>query len=266
VLKRLDGKPEGVPVNGWGVAWADVVERSEGVLQEASTQMLSNAWRRVKDLDSEAKGLSEKIARRVQECRQGTAPKASGSQCASAPINQHNLDTQGCLVCGGEHAFDINDGTLFADLYACPDEAGRVVVIRSVTDRGIDHWTEGAEAHGGNTVAHCAAINLWQSTLLEIANTVPQLLVAQNEQGQTPLHLLLDRVHIASVPLHIVQQLISLVPTEGWLLQDNNANSLLHLAVRSAHPALVQSISDRASTKVLQLQDAHGRNLFFFNL
>jgi hypothetical protein len=67
VLKKLDGEPEGVPVNGHGVAWGDVVERSGGVLKEASPYTLSQTWYRLKKRSSEAKGLAEKIARRVQE-------------------------------------------------------------------------------------------------------------------------------------------------------------------------------------------------------
>ena len=115
VLKRLEDD-RGVPVNGHGVAWADVVEQSEGELKEdASPHALSNVFSRLKTR-SEAKDLVEQINRRVQERRKGTGQKASGSQCASVPTIHRNLDAPGCLVCGGEHDFDSSDGTLFAVL------------------------------------------------------------------------------------------------------------------------------------------------------
>jgi len=97
VLKRLEDG-DGVPVNGNGVAWAVVVERSEGVLKEdASPHALSNVFCRLKTR-SEAKDLVEKITRRFQERRKGTGQKASGSQCASVPIIHRNLDAPGFVT------------------------------------------------------------------------------------------------------------------------------------------------------------------------
>ena len=64
VLKRLEDG-DGVPVNGNGVAWAVVVERSEGVLK-ATNKQLAAAFSRLKTR-SEAKDLVEQITRRVQE-------------------------------------------------------------------------------------------------------------------------------------------------------------------------------------------------------